>query len=201
MKDKFLTITAFALLAFWIVDTSTQYIATDYRAIFWFCNFSIPLLAIAFFERSTKAVYLFVALALVVQTPWIIDWISEVATGHGILGLFNFYAQVPIFSKILSFIQHIVLLPISIVALVSLKPVPVTKKLIAIIWLTVFATLVISLLLPIEQNINCAHSSCLPFNETSGFGYTITWGTTISVLAMFLLIALVAPLHHKIRKK
>ena len=128
MEEKRLKILGILLGLLWIISSMLHIYYNDASAVFWFCNIAIAVLTFACFKKCTATVYSIIAIALITQPFWIADWIFFILFGFGPLNLFQFYANVPIAIKIVSFTEHIVTIPLAIFILYSLTPKRPSKK-------------------------------------------------------------------------
>ncbi|MEK6824689.1 MAG: hypothetical protein AABY02_02435 [Nanoarchaeota archaeon] len=189
--------------SFWIINTALHIYYGDAIAVFWFCNIAIAVLAFACFEKSTTAAYSTIAIALITQPFWIIDWIFFILFGFGPLNLFQFYANVPIAIKIVSFAEHIATIPLSIILLYNLAPKKPSKKSYGFLALATLSLIIFSKYIPSSENINCASYPC--FQKVLAWGaqpaYTLEWALSIILLGVIAMRYIVYPAHNWLIKK
>lgn len=177
---------AFFFLAFWVADSLLAISFGRFYAMFWFCNFSLLILGIAFYCKSSEFVSIFFSVALIFQPLWIIDWIFYGLSGQSILGLPSFYLGYPELLFYFTVLKHVLMLPIAFIGWSTLdKPKNYLSRI--FIGLAVVGTILFSYFLPGDHNVNCARDSCVGFISLSGEFYLIFWILLVVVISQLLL--------------
>ena len=200
-REKFLNVCGYFLFAFWIVFTVVQFHLGKFTGPLWFCNISVALLAIACFQRSLSMIYFFLATGLFFQTPWIIDWMIYFFTGFSFFNLNQLYAGEPFYSMILTFIRHILTVPLVFILLFFFKPKKPPRKVVASWIVFIFVIIALSYFIGGNRNINCAKAFCSDaFGIITGPYYYFGWPLFISVVFLLSLYFVVIPIHKFISK-
>lgn len=192
-----LTYWGYFFCLFWIVSTITHFSVGTPSAVFWFCNFSVALMALACFERSTYLVYIVLAPAIILQTPIILDWTLFLLSDYSILQLGLYFSDKPFYFIFLSFMRHLITVPLGLFLLAFyFEPKKMSSRMILSVLSLVLVVLAISFLIPVRENINCIHGPCfdqLNFLRELGV-YTLSW--TMIVLGLVLVsLVLVQRIH------
>ena len=201
-NKKILNVIGFVVFFFWILLTIIEIYNQEFSAPFWFCNFSLALLALACFERSTKLLYVLLATALIFETPWIIDWCLFFLTDYSIFGMDTFYAGMPLYYFVLTFVRHLLAVPLMIVMLYYFEPKKLEKKYYLIWFVALVFLMVVSFMIGIGYNVNCAYYPCAGIiaNYFSGFFYMTVWTLIIFVVSVISLRFIIIPVHKKIMR-
>ncbi len=205
-KEHFFKICGYVLFAFWIISSIIHLKYSGASTLFWFCNISVAILAVACFERSLTLVYFILAQSLFFQSPWVIDWLLYFTTGFSFFNLVSFYEGLPVYFMMLTFIRHTITIPLCIIFLFLLKPRIPTKWAVLLWMFGTIGLLIFSYVLSIQAlyavNINCATYFCASgfIDLGTGLGYLALWGLIVMVVSLFSLYVLVLPLHRVIMK-
>ena len=198
MRNKILYLMGWVFLVFWVVFTIVQFSIGKYAASFWFCNVGVIFLAVACFQRSLVIFYFFLSSGIIFQTPWILDWVSYFFFDFSFLDLAGFYEGASLFFMVLTFARHTLSVPIAIGLLFLFKPLKRIEGKYIWLWiLGIVLLMMVSYLMPLRENANCAHVACVSFLEGifSGFGYFVFWTGFVVVVSLVSLFVIVKPLH------
>ncbi len=196
MKEKILNKIGYFLIFFWIVSTLIQFNLKTYSALFWICNISIAILAIACIEKNLSAIYFVVGTGLVFQTIWIADWTIFAITQDSPIKLFELYAGTPIYAFIVILIRHILTVPLGLGLILFFNPKkPRVEEFIYGI-LIVLAIFLISYTFGETNNVNCEVKTCGAISlEITGILYTLIWAALSIGIVYSTCMLLIYPAH------
>jgi hypothetical protein len=204
MKSQNFVVDAFGFvfLFIWIVSIVSMYQLKAYSYAFWFCNLAIAVLAIACFQKSYQAIYFILSIGIVLETPMILDWTYFLLTGNSILNLSSYFTDTPQRYAILSFIRHLLTVPISLGILTFFKPEKL-KRSASFVWAAaVVIIMAVSYYFGSANNINCVHKFCFPIagRVISGPFYPFVWTGVVITISLASTYFIVAPLHRWLYK-
>ena len=201
-KDIILKVIGSFIGAFWVIYSALQLWYVHPASLLWFCNISLFLIALACFERSSKLLYYYISLAIVFETSWTIDWIIKGIFSYSFFNIPGLYLGVPFFLVVMSFINHIITLPLSIYILLYINPITPSFRSHLLFMFLIAALLSISYALPPTTEINCVHHPCIKsLSYLRGPVYTLGWFSFIFILGISIQYFLLYPFHLKISKK
>lgn len=196
MEQRTVLIAGYFFLAFWIISTIVHFYVGTPAAVFWFCNLSVALLAIACFERSTTLMYFILAPAIIIQLPIMIDWAIFLSFGYSFFSLNSYYAGSPLYFVILTFARHFITVPLGIALLAFyFKPRLLSRQFALGLLVSTLVILAISWLLPKSDNINCVHRPCFASLNVLGGLYPVGWTVIVSCLVIASLFLIIIPIH------
>src|SRR3989344_5027572 len=148
-----------------------------FSQLLWFCNAAIYLLAIALYIESSVMLTGILLGALVVQIPWVVDFLVRLIFGYELFGVASYMFDYG-FSNIRFYLEldHLLILPLSIYAIRKTgfhKNGWVFAALVAFI-INTGAYAFSSYL----DNINCVFYSCLSdkiIEKENPFVYLLSW--------------------------
>lgn len=195
--EQVLQWSGYALAGLWIVSSVVSLKLHEFSALFWFCNLSVLVLALACFERSSLLLEFFLGMGLIFQTPWMIDWASYILFGYSFLHLADFYSGLPTYFMILTFIRHALTVPLVIVLFFFTRPYDFSRKYFFILLGIVGLVMSLSFIFPLSHNVNCVHRSCVPAlaDFFSGSLYSLLWSLFVIAVAAFAYFFIGRPLH------
>jgi len=146
-----------------------------YIALLWTCYIAIPIIIIGLIKKNPYIILSQVTILALTDLLWIFDFICLILLGHTILGI----KSVDIFpsqSFILKLgnLQHLVIVPLSIVALSILKVKRNYKTLLVSLAEVSILFLLTLFFVPSNQGINCVHITCIGIPITF-LPYYLTW--------------------------
>lgn len=173
MKNKdenILNVIGIFLITIGLIAIIDSIIMHDPAGIFWFCYLGLLIIGIGILKRNS---FLIISQLNILSIPlilWTIDFIFLAFGGHSLFGIVDYFTNESIISKIIS-LQHLITIPLSFYALYLIK---IRGKYLLIINL-IYAIIIylISILLPVAENINCVQTTCANF--TLPLPYPITW--------------------------
>lgn len=172
---------AYFLILFSAVDITYGFLLGFSQTFVEFCNIAPLLLA---YGILTKRLYLihFVALfSALFQIPWTMDWVAQYV-GIEFLNLYQTYQGLPYPFLILSFVQHLLTLPVAIYLLYTSKRSSSKKR--EALYIPLGIILVLALLsydIGYLENANCIHYTCIEDLKPvlHGIRYTVSWVSII----------------------
>jgi len=166
----------FAVISlFYIVMIIDLIISGNPIDLFWACYIAIPLILLGLIKKNSNLILSQVILLAINDLVWIFDFACLLILGHPVIGI----NQVEIFPvqtwiEKLGNIQHLFIVPLSLLALSILK----TKRnykvlLLAFLEMSIFfvATL---LLVPSGEAANCVHQTCIGI-QLNFLPYPVVW--------------------------
>ncbi len=155
-----------------ILFLSTSY----YVGLLWICYLGIPLISMGIFLKNSNLVLSQAFLLLIPDLLWSIDFIYRLITGTTLLGIDNFFFTTNYLSRKILSLQHLLTPVLSLSALLLLKPKKFRKALI-ISFFEIFLVLLISLLFPFKEEINClpTYTSCMFSDPSFLVPYPLFW--------------------------
>lgn len=201
-RERLFDVAGFIILSFWLFFTGVQFYLKIFPATFWFCNIIVIFLVIACFERSLPIFYFVLGMALLFETPWIIDWIFYISFDFSFLNLAGFYEGLPSYFMILTFIRHALTVPMILFLLFFIRPRRLTKKAVKISLSIIVLILLSSFFFGVQQNINCVYHSCVPALKgfLFGFYYSVLWVIFITFVSLLTALFIAYPIHTLIWK-
>ena len=188
-RETLLYIIGFIFLAIYIyvliLFISCQY----YLGLFWICYLGILLFSIGIFLKNSDLVLSQVFLLLIPDILWGIDFFYRISFGNTLLGIDNFFFTTNYFSRKILSLQHLITPILGLSALFLLKPKKFYKALI-IGFVEIFLILLISLIFPFKEEINClpTYKGCMFSDPSFLVPYPIFW---LFVESLFILISFV----------
>ena len=191
------------ILALSFIDAYFLLKYDNFSQLFWFCNTALLLLAFGlFFEKSVAITGVFIG-ALVVQIPWVLDFLVRLIFGYSLFGVADYMFEYG-FNNARFYVEldHLLIIPISIYGIKKLgfhKYGWVFASIVAII-LNTGAYLSSSDL----DNVNCVFYSC--FSEKinlkpSPLIYLIEWTLSICILLYIVNLVVYKILSSRIKNK
>lgn len=161
----------------------------DYTAFLWACYICLPIIIYGILKRDSNIILSQIIIIAIPDLFWIFDFIYLLITGHVLLGVTTFKGS-PI-DKIRS-LQHLILVPLSILALSQIKIKKNYKILLISLAEIVLIFFISALFAPISANINCVYKNCIliPINFLP---YPLIWfGLLFTFIAIsyFVIISL-----------
>ncbi len=150
-------------------------IIKDYFSLFWTCYLAIPLIIIGIIKKNSSLIVSQVIILALTDLFWIFDFLSLIILGHTILGI----EQVNIFpfqSWIIKLgnLQHLIVIPLSILALSILKVKRNYKTLlISLAEISLFFVITL-LIVPSSMGVNCINMRCVGVPLTF-LPYPLVW--------------------------
>jgi len=142
---------------------------------FWTCYIAIPLIIFGLIRKNPDLILSQMIILAINDLFWIFDFAGLIILGHPIIGInqIRYFPVQPLIVK-LGNIQHLFVVPLSIVALSILKLKRNYKTLLfSLIEISLFFVLTL-LIVPKTESINCVHQTCItiPLNFLP---YPIIW--------------------------
>lgn len=189
----------FAVISFFYIIMIIDLILSNHPIdLFWTCYIAIPLILFGLLKKNSNLILSQVIILAMNDLVWIFDFACLVILGHTVIGI-NQVVNFPLQTLIekLGNIQHLFVVPLSLVALSILKVKSNYKTLLfSFMELSIFfvATL---LFVPLGEFINCVHQTCItiPINFLP---YPILWFIfTFSFVTISYLIITSLPIFRK----
>jgi len=144
---------------FMIIDVV---ITHDYISLLWTCYLAIPLIIIGLIKRNSGLILSQVIILIITDLFWIFDFLCLIFLGHTVFGI-DIVKNFPYQSLIIKLgnLQHLVVTPLSIVALSILK-VKKSYKILLISFGELIVLFLLTLLFaPHTSFINCVYQGCV----------------------------------------
>ena len=178
MKKKEVIVYIIAIIFFitLLLMVINKFQESYYYELMWFCYISILIIIFGLFKKNSKIILSQVIILAIPDLLWIFDFLYLILFGHTLLGLADNLLGNRLLDKITSF-QHLYVVPLSLVALSSLK-INKSKKSYNILFASLAElTLIFFITLffvPNSQTVNCVHLSCVKINMTF-LPYPLLW--------------------------
>ncbi|MBS3114786.1 hypothetical protein J4448_06830 [Candidatus Woesearchaeota archaeon] len=178
-------------LAILLLSFADAYFLLKYEhfsQLFWFCNTALFLLAFGLFFRKSIVITGIFLVALVVQIPWVLDFLVQLFLGYKLFGLVSYMFDYG-FNSLRFYVEldHLLIIPLSIYGIKKLgfhKHGWVFASIAAFI-INTGAYTFSSLL----DNVNCVFYSCFSDKITISsypLVYMLTWTLLICILIYLL---------------
>lgn len=138
-------------------------ILRDYYSLFWYCYTAILLIIIGLLTKNAKLILSQVIILAIPDLFWIFDFFYLIFTGHSLLGLVKNFPNDSLFNKITN-LQHLYIVPFSLLALSFLKIKKNYKVLLVGIGEIILIFLVTLFFIPASSIINCINVNCIDIN-------------------------------------
>lgn len=187
LRDNWNYFVALFFFIWWIFDLKLNLIQYNSRGYLWFCSFSLLLIAIAFFLRSSLVLFSILPIAIIFQVYWMADFFNYLITKTTItLNIRDIFSRGYSPSNFVNTLRHFFEIPFILMGLGQFgKP----KRYAGILTVVFTSIIVIGsyfITFPFE-NLNCSMRSCFSSSlEVKGF-----WLYTIPFLAIFLSLIIV----------
>ena len=185
-KRKINAFKIFALIIFFwsILDSYLLIKDESLSQLLWFCNTVLFLLAFGLYFESSIILTAVLIGALVVQLPWLLDFLIKLLFGHYIFGVSSYMFDYGFNSiRFYAELNHLLMIPLALYGVYKLgfhKNGWIVGTIVAII-INAGAYLFSSY----KDNINCVFYNCLNQKITlqaHPFPYMILWTMLISIL-------------------
>lgn len=191
------------LLLVWVidlVDKSTNIYGPPSQAL-WFCSVMVLVLGIGFLLRSGMVLVAALAMMLVVQPPWLLDFFLQPG-GKSFDGMAS-YVYGPGFQpwQFLITLRHVFMIPLGVlgVALLGRK-----SRMAYVIVIAFIAALLLSsyAVPPSEENMNCIHEPCIPGVDfgLEGGAYSLAFYVVMTSLGLLFTAGVNAWMGYRERK-
>jgi len=157
-----------------------------FSQLFWFCNSALYIIAFGFYFRKSIIITAALLGALVVQIPWVLDFLVQLFFGYSLFGVASYMFDYG-FNDIRFYIEldHLLIIPLT---LYGVSKLGFHKK----AW--IFAVIVVLVLntgayafSSEPDNVNCVFFSCFGDEiKEKNLLYALTW-TFLLVFAIFVL--------------
>lgn len=138
--------------------------------LFWFCYLGLILLGIGSFFKSSTLVVSQMNILLTPAALWSVDFVYLLTTGKELWGLTNyFFESTSVLENVISS-QHLFVIPVAAVVVYLLGRVPIFAWAVSFIQMVVFF-FVGRAVLPMESEVNCFFTSCMPFELPGNYMY------------------------------
>ena len=186
LNNRFFLISGYVLLVWWILDIvlkTAKYGATRLDFL-WFCSIALLVLGLGIILKNPTFLNAVLAVAILVQPIWVLDyiWISFFGVPLNGISLFNFQPGFGLFEFINNF-RHLFILPFAFytVFMFSRKD----RKSYFFITFSLLLVMTISYLLtPPQLNINCVNGPCVGDVGLTGFSYFTVFVFVIILLSL-----------------
>lgn len=172
-----------------------------FSQLFWFCNAVLYLLAIGFYFESSVILTGILLGALVVQIPWVLDFLVQLFFGYKLFGVASYMLEYG-FNNVRFYVEldHLLIIPLSIYAI---RKTVFHKRgwIFAAVATTMLNTGAYLFSSQID-NVNCVFYSCFSdkiIAKEHPFVYMITWTFSIIVLMYILNKIIYKILNRKIK--
>jgi len=150
--------------------------------VLWFSYTALFIIGIGMLTRNPYLIGSQINIVLLPYIVWNLDFFYVLITSESLWGITNyFFASRPISSQIIT-LQHLFIIPVSLVSLYFIKLKRNDFWKLSLIWVSI-SFLLIRIINPVE-NINCVFENCLPFQITF-IPYPFVW--FLSYIAIILL--------------
>ncbi len=155
-SERYFRICAGVLLIIALIHLGILLVQHDYPSLFWFCYHVLIVLIIGLFFRNNFLLSTAVTATFVISILWIIDILSFSISGELSIGIFTYLLGLNAI-KLLNTAYHFLILPVSILAVFSMKQFHKHS------WIGASALILISFLLSFflaSNNTNCVNAEC-----------------------------------------
>lgn len=187
-KNKHFRVISIILFLVSVTDSYFLLKNEHFSQLFWFCNAAIYLLAIGFYFESSMVLTGILIGALVVQIPWVLDFLARLFFGYRLFGVADYMFEYGFNNlRFYAELDHLLIIPLSAYATKKLglhKRGWIFAGILAIVinaGAYVFSS-------PLD-NVNCVFYSCFSdmINVSRySFAYMLIW-TSVLVTLLYIL--------------
>lgn len=170
-RNFFLYVIGAVFLIFGIASVVNSLYRGNGGQILWGCYAALLILGIGAIGRKELLVGSQLCVLILPVLVWNIDFVYQIVSGNELWGITSYMFEGIGFSQIIS-LQHVISVPLGVIALALIKPKRFDFWKIAFIEV-IFLFFAVALFTKPSANINCVFESCVPFEIN--FPYAVAW--------------------------
>jgi hypothetical protein len=148
-----------------------------YTGLLWICYPTITLIIWGILYKKPNLILSQLMLIIVPDLIWTVDFVGILVTGNSFLGVANYFFEPGSLLRKLVTLQHLFVIPLSILALSIIKTDKIKLKLLLISFAELMIFFALSFILPSDYSINCLPTStgCTSFVFPETIPYPLMW--------------------------